>query len=183
MNAVFFITTGSEDAEVVATLDMLRRAKINTTLVSLLNEKSIRAAHGVQIVADALFEEIDYNPIQAMVIPGGGTGVELMMHDERLLSLIKDFHQKGKLIGAICAAPAILEKAGVLSEQTPFTCYPTWGNLNQRANYLNEGVVETANIITAKSVNFAIAFGLKLVERIAGIQAREQVEKSIYYNS
>ena len=84
------------------------------------------AARGVIVVADKHFVEADYEQADMIVLPGGQPGADNLNQHEGLKKQIKTFHEKGKMIAAICAAPLVLGSAGILKGKKA-TCYPGYG--------------------------------------------------------
>ena len=113
--AAVLFAQGLEECEGLIVVDLLRRAKIETDIVSLDGREEIISSHNVSIRADCSFDHTDFGQYDVIVLPGGMPGTRNLQQDSRVLSVISDFYQKGKLIAAICAAPVILETAGILS--------------------------------------------------------------------
>ena len=118
-----FLADGFEPVEALAPVDVMRRAGINVVTVSIMGRATVEAAHGIKVVADALFDEVDFSDADALVLPGGGVGTEnLSAHTQLREQLVAAFG-KGTLIAAICAAPMVLGRIGIL-KGCKATCYP-----------------------------------------------------------
>ncbi|HNZ27732.1 MAG TPA: DJ-1/PfpI family protein [Spirochaetota bacterium] len=107
-------------------------------------------------------------------------GVKNLSEKKELLSLIKDFDNKKKYIGAICAAPFVLERAGIIKGRK-VTSYPGWKEKLPSASYSEDAVVVDGNIITSRGVGTAIDMALKIVEIIKGVESKEKLKKEIVY--
>lgn len=177
MNLTLFIANGSEETEAIATLDILRRANIETILVSVEETLQVKTAHGILITADKLLKDVDFEEITALVFSGGLKGVETMKNNPILIDLVKQFNEKNKIIAAICASPLILAKADVLKGKKAI-CYPGFeGKLNAE---ISQNPVEfSQNIITGRSVYYSIDFGLKIVEVLISKEKAEEIRSKI----
>ena len=107
-----FLAEGFEEVEALTPADLLRRAGAEVTLVSIKAEKTVTGSHGISITADRLFEEMDYEDADLLVLPGGMPGTLNLKACEPLLALLKEHNAKGKKLAAICAAPTVLGHAG-----------------------------------------------------------------------
>ena len=140
---------GFEEVEAVTIVDLLRRAAIDVKMVSIMEDKMVEGAHGMQIQADLLFEEADYDGCDMIVLPGGMPGALHLKNHEELGEKITEFALQGKALAAICAAPMVLDARGALTHKTA-TIYPGMQNELNMASYIDSGVVEDGNVITGK---------------------------------
>jgi len=99
----------------------------------------------------------------------------------RIKKLIQDFYNKGKLTGAICAAPYVLANAGVL-EGKKATSYPTYKEKLGNVNYLEDIVVEDSNVLTSRGPGTAACFAFKIVEKLAGKEKADQLKQAMLFN-
>lgn len=180
MKILAFCANGSEDAEFIITVDLLRRAKVDVSIVSVENE-SIYTSHNVQIRADKMLKDMDKDELMSydgLFLPGGKVGVSNLIKSNKLISLIKDFYNCGKLVSAICAAPTVLAKANIMSNHK-FTCYDGFESLIDGDYMKAMPYVIDSNIITGRSLNYTIDFALAIIEYLVGKDERERVEKGI----
>ena len=91
VKAFVFLATGFEEMEALGTVDVLRRAGIQTTTVSISDEKKVVGAHQVPVEADALLSEVALEGAAALVLPGGMPGAATLDKHEGLRKLILDF--------------------------------------------------------------------------------------------
>ena len=119
----FFLATGFEDIEMIAPLDIVRRAGIQAQTVSITGEKIVTSAHGVGFVADTLLDEIDFSNADMLVLPGGLPGAANLDACQPLCDGIMKHYRAGKKLAAICAAPMVYGHLGIL-DGIKATCYP-----------------------------------------------------------
>jgi 4-methyl-5(b-hydroxyethyl)-thiazole monophosphate biosynthesis len=155
---------GFEEIEAVAAIDILRRGGVKVNLAAL-DFKLVDGGHDIMIKADSLIDTLPDYEFNMLILPGGGKGVENMLESEAVTTLIKRFDAEGKWIAAICAAPKVLEHAGILKGKK-ITCYPGIRNEIKTAHHIDADVVVDHNIITSRGPATAIAFGLKLLETL-----------------
>lgn len=179
MKFACLLANGFEETEAITVVDCLRRAGIIVDLVSI-NEINVKGSHGITVVADKLFIEMeDYDGI---FLPGGQPGSTNLGNDERVLELVRYYANKDKWISAICAAPTVLAKAGILDGKQ-LTSYPT-SNENgvfDNAIYLEDLVVVDGKLITSRAMGTAIHLGLKLVQ-ILGYDANKLSNSILFQN-
>lgn len=173
MKTIFvFLTTGFEEIEAVATVDVLRRAGLDVKTVSLTGNKQVVASHGVTIAADLLFEETDFSQAEMLVLPGGTTKYN---EHEGMKKEVLAFANKGEKVAAICASPMVLGGLGLLNGKNA-TCYPGFEQYLTGANLqTDKAVVVDGNITTGRGPGLTIDFALKLVELIAGKERHDTV--------
>ena len=108
-----FLAEGFEENEAITTADIMIRGGLDVKLVSVTGKKTVKGTHGIDIVADEIFEDINFENSDALVLPGGMPGTSNLMEHEGLVNLLKESNEKGKRIAAICAAPMVLGKNGI----------------------------------------------------------------------
>ena len=174
---IVFLAEGFEEIEAISIIDVLRRAEVSVTTVSISKEKEVKGAHNVPVVADKLFDEVDFASYDMIVLPGGMPGAKNLQEHEGVIKQIEAF-EKNKQIGAICAAPMILGGMGLLKGKRA-TCYPGFEAELIEANITNEAVTVDGNITTGKGPAFAMQFALQLVETLAGKGTRNEVSNGL----
>lgn len=173
-----FLATGFEEIEAVATIDTIRRAALDVTTVSVTGERAVTGAHGIAVMADALFEETKFDRAQMLVLPGGMPGTLNLKEYAPLINLLKEHNKRGGKIAAICAAPSILGEMHLLRNQQA-VCYPGFEEMLTGAFIDKAPVVVSGNIITSRGPGFAPQFGLTIVEVIAGKDVARQVARDM----
>ena len=173
------LAPGFEEAEALVPADMLRRAGIETSLVSLDGE-SVPGSHGVTVTADAALDELDRSKLDMVVLPGG-PGHKDLGKDPRVERLVREVAGQGRWVAAICAAPTLLGGWGLL-EGRAAVCYPGMeaGLTGARAK-MDRSVVVDGNIITGRAAGSAFDFGLTLVEVLAGKEEADKIRSGIHY--
>jgi 4-methyl-5(b-hydroxyethyl)-thiazole monophosphate biosynthesis len=166
MKALVFLATGFEELEAVGTIDILRRGDIETITVSVTGHKTVTGVHGIPVIADKLFEDIDCSHFDALVLPGGGPGSEnLNKHEGLRKELIKAF-ENNQLLAAICASPRVFGSLGLLKGKKA-TCYPGIEPELTGATIIEEPAVTDHNIITGRGPGLVFDFGLEIVRYLS----------------
>ncbi|MBN1187341.1 MAG: DJ-1/PfpI family protein [Bacteroidales bacterium] len=172
---------GFEEVEALTPVDVLRRAGMEIKMISITGVLDVKGAHGIIVHTDALFEEIDYDTGDMIILPGGMPGSSNLDNHENLKEQIIKYYEQGKYIAAICAAPMVFGHLGLLKGRRA-TCYPGFEEHLKRAYVTTEKVEVSENVITARGMGVAIDFSLKLVELLSGKEkAKELAEKMIVY--
>ena len=174
---IVFLAEGFEEIEAISIIDVLRRAEVSVTTLSISKEKQVKGAHNVPVVADKLFDEVNFASYDMIVLPGGMPGAKNLQEHEGVKKQIKAF-EKDKQIGAICAAPMILGGMGLLKGKRA-TCYPGFEAELIEAKITDEAVTVDGNITTGKGPAFALQFALQLVETLAGKGTRNEVSDGL----
>jgi len=162
------LANGFEEIEAVSIIDVLRRAEIEVLVASLDDEKMVKGANGIVVLADKEVKDISSDELDMMVLPGGWDGTHALADDINVQKLLQEMDAKGKRIGAICAAPFALNKAGVLKDE--YTCYPSVEDEIKKDGYLGDKsmVVESKNVLTSRGPATAICFALEIVKKLKG---------------
>jgi 4-methyl-5(b-hydroxyethyl)-thiazole monophosphate biosynthesis len=179
--ACLFLADGCEMVEALTAVDLLRRAGIPVTTVSISQTKEIKSALNVVITADTTIGEFSFAGYDMIILPGGQPGTENLRACRKLTDAILDFAREGKDLAAICAAPTVLAGLGLLKGKKA-TCYPGCDSGMDGALVTNEAVTATGNIITGRSVGCAIPFALTIVEYYLGKEKADEIRREIVYN-
>ncbi len=174
---VILLADGFEELEAVAIIDVLRRAGIEV-LSAGLREGPVSSARNIKVIPDTLIDTISADDFDMLVLPGGIPGADNLNANERVRALIRDFNNKGKTLGAICAAPYVLANEGILDGKRA-TSYPSFKEKLGSATYEEKTVVEDGNVITSRGPGTAICFGLAIVEKFAGKEKAEQIKEAM----
>ena len=143
------LASGFEETEAVAPTDIWKRLGFDVTIAGL-EDMQVTGAHGIIIQADALFDEVCQLDYDAVFLPGGMPGSTILRDDERVCSLVKSMADNGKVVSAICAAPMVLSKCGVLAGRK-FTMYPGMSDfLASEDAPVSDSAVADGNIVTGK---------------------------------
>ncbi len=163
------LADGFEEIEAVSIIDVLRRADIHVLVVSVTGKTEVTGAHQLKIVADILFEDVNYDDVFMLVLPGGMPGASNLNAHTGLKELIEKFNASGKQLAAICAAPLVYGNLGIL-EGKQAVCYPGFESYLKGAEVLTIPVVESGNVMTSRGPGTAIKFALKIVEKAVSVE-------------
>ncbi len=177
-HAVIVLADGFEEIEAVTVIDLLRRAEVNVTILGL-DGVEVRGAHDMWVRADQMFRGFS-EPFDALVLPGGGQGTRRLAASIELLEFVRRAYEQGLLCAAICAAPTVFAKAGVLGDKRA-VCYPGCEEQMADAIISEDAVVMDENIITSRSAGTAIPFALEIISALMGEEAEERVRSAIIY--
>lgn len=178
--ALILLAAGFEEVEAVTIIDVLRRAQVEVTAASL-GEPLVEGAHGIKVMADTVLAEVTGRLFDAVVLPGGMGGTENLLASAPVLALLRHHADQGRLVSAICAAPLVLEKAGLLAGKNA-AIYPGLDNrLTSAAAVCVENVVEDGAIVTSRGPATAMAFALRLARRLVGGPQADQVAAGLLY--
>jgi 4-methyl-5(b-hydroxyethyl)-thiazole monophosphate biosynthesis len=172
-----FLADGFEEIEAVAPIDMLRRAGLEVKTVGIGN-KVIKSGRGISVTADIVDSEAIFDELQMIVLPGGMPGADNLFNSEIVKKFIAYANEKKLFIGAICAAPFIVGKMGLL-KGVKATCYPGYEKDLEGAIIENQSVVADKNFVTAKGAGVAIEFGLALVACLCGKEKADKIQNQI----
>jgi 4-methyl-5(b-hydroxyethyl)-thiazole monophosphate biosynthesis len=178
VKAAIFIAKGFEEIEGVNIIDVLRRGGIFVDIISIAGNINVEGSHGISIIASRLYYDVDFSEYDLLLLPGGMPGTDNLFKNEDLCNLLKEFNENKKYIGAICAAPSILGRLGIL-EGKEATCYPGFEKMLQGAVVVDKDVVVSENIITGKGPFAAIKFALEIIKIFMGQDKSIEVEKGM----
>lgn len=176
--AAVIFAPGFEEGEALTIVDIIRRAGIHCDAVGLT--EFVTGGHDITVRSDVVLSEetADYDMI---VLPGGYGGVDSMMGSELLLDVITKMNDKGKFVCAMCAAPVVLDKLGLL-ENRSFTAYKGYDKKISSGNFLEDKIVIDGNIVTSRGPATAYAFAYKLVELLGGDSLAVK-NRMVYFNA
>lgn len=178
MKVLVPLANGFEEGEAILPVDMIRRAGIEV-VVAGLDSSIINGAHKIVIQTDCILADagIDYD---AVFLPGGMPGSENLANSDLLKTIVQKLDSEGKLVSAICAAPAVaLERFGVIRDRK-FTCYPGFEDRVKDGVYTDSEIVIDGNLLTAKGVGYAHAFGIALVRELAGDEMADNIAQGTF---
>ena len=173
-NVCVLVADGSEEMEVVITVDVLRRAGISVFLAGVGEEtRMVTTSRGVRIAPDGAWDPAEATRFDALVIPGGIGGTQAMRQDDSVKQAVREFVQAGKIVAAICAGPTVLHDAGVLAGKT-YTSNPSSREELTAGTWVDRPVVRDGQLFTSQAPGTAFAFGLALIE---ALDSREMAQK------
>lgn len=169
------LAEGFEEIEAVSVIDILRRADIEVVTAGL-KEGPVGGSHNILILPDTSLNKIDFRDFDGIVLPGGSPGFVNLGNDERILNMAREMDRAGKYVAAICAAPSVLIKAGVLQGRKATVSPSGQAQVAACAEFCEDRVVVDKNLITSRSPGTALEFALKLVEVLVGKEKMLQIK-------
>ncbi|MDR1875867.1 MAG: DJ-1/PfpI family protein [Synergistaceae bacterium] len=169
--AALFLIDNFEETEALTTVDILRRGEVDVMTVSLTGNDMVMGKHGIPVRADVLFENVRDVPFDMLVIPGGTT--DYTEHDG-LLDLVRRSDKAGRELAAICAAPAVFGRAGILQDRRA-VCYPGMESWLTGAQITGNIVETDGHITTSQGPATAMFFALRLLEILQGKEIAQKV--------
>ncbi|MCI5826805.1 MAG: DJ-1/PfpI family protein [Lachnospiraceae bacterium] len=176
------VANGYEEVEMLTVVDLLRRAGMTCDIISVTGKKELTSSHKVTVIADLLFEDADFDSYDALVIPGGMPGTTNLGAHAGVCEQLKKAYADGKLIAAICAAPTVFGKLGLLEDKKAI-CYPGMEDQLTGARVTYEPAVRDGNIITSRGMGTAIDFGLEILAYYEGREAAAELAGKVVYEA
>lgn len=172
MTLALLLADGFEEIEALGTLDLLRRAGLEVCTLAIHGpSREVRGAHGITVLADAAVSGNVLLPAdcEGVILPGGMGGAQALAADAWTKAQLQAFQREGKLIAAICAAPALVLTAAQVVEGRPTTCYPAADLSNcLGASYVGGRVQVAGNLITAEGPGRFVDFAVAIIEYLKG---------------
>ncbi len=179
---IVFLANGFEEVEALTVVDYLRRVDIVVDTVSITDEKQVKGAHDIVVMADKTIDELeDLENYTTVVIPGGMPGATNLRDNEKVTNIVKEIYEKQKLVAAICAGPIVLHRAGILHNRM-VTSFPGFEEELSGSVYTGKDLERDGNIITSRGPYFAVDFALEIVDYLLGKEKVEELKQSILYN-
>lgn len=175
MRVLMPLAEGFEEIEAITVIDILRRADIEV-VVAGLKTGLVEGAHKILVQPDVSLNEINPGELDGIVLPGGFPGYVNLEKDDRVLSMVRQMDREGKYVAAICCAPSVLVKAGVLQGRRATISPSGIALVAACATYSEDRVVMDRKLITSQSPGTAMEFALKLVKVLAGEERMKQVK-------
>jgi 4-methyl-5(b-hydroxyethyl)-thiazole monophosphate biosynthesis len=179
INVLIPLAQGCEELEAVTLIDLLRRANIHVVTAGL-DEQPVIASRGTRLIPDTSLDKVAQQEFNMIVLPGGLPGADNLNADPRIHALLKRTAERGNITAAICAAPTVLAKAGLLDGRRA-TSYPgLLDQLNLPTTILrDEAVVVDGHVVTSQGPGTAMDFALTLIELLVGKENRSDIEKDL----
>lgn len=175
-----FLAEGFEEIEGLTVVDLLRRANVETEMVSVMEGKQIKGSHGIKVTADSMFDDADFSDADCLVLPGGMPGTLNLGNHEGLCAALKKQYEAGKMIAAICAAPSVFGQLGFLKGRKA-VCYPGFEEKLDGAVVSDAKVAVDGNVTTSRGLGTAIEFSLELIAQLCGKETADKISAGIIY--
>jgi len=174
-----YLADGFEEIEAISVVDILRRAELDIRMVSIMGRLEVKGSHGISVVADMVYEDVAADAVEMMILPGGMQGTHGMEAHAGLTAQLTAAAAQGKWLAAICAAPMILGRLGLLAGKAAM-CYP--GNEEHlrgaKLNYKDRAVVD-GKVITSRGPGTSFDFALAIVSMLKGEAAAAQIKQTM----
>jgi DJ-1 family protein len=174
------LADGFEETEAVTAIDVLRRGGVDVVLCSL-SGKLAEGSHHMTLQADTTIDSDGLTDFDGIYLPGGTKGATTLRDDARAQKLIRYYHDNGKKVAAICAAPIALERAGILKGKK-VTSNPDFRSHIKDADYLEDPVVVSGNIITSRAAGTTLPIGLEILRQLGLEKEADQVSKAMLFD-
>lgn len=182
MTIYAMLADGFEEVEALAVADVCLRAGIQVKLVSIMGRDVVQGAHGIRVTCEMQVEQADFDACDMIFLPGGMPGTNYLYECQLLKDKIEEFAKAGKYLSAICAAPSILGRMGLL-EGKEAICFPGFEEKLLGAKVIaGAKVVKSGNIFTSRGMGTAIDLGLAIVEEVCSSDAAEKLAETIQYH-
>ncbi len=167
-----FLANGCEEMEAITPVDVLRRSGAICDTVSVCTEY-VTGSHGIVFKADKLLADFNENDYDAIILPGGMPGAKILGECSAVIRAVESFDAQHKVIGAICAAPAVVLGMNGLTVGRKVTCYPAedFVNILEGARYTGKNVETDGNLVTADGPMSATAFAMEICA-LLGLQPK-----------
>ena len=176
-----FLAPGFEEIEALTVVDFCRRAEIATDMVAIGDDLRVTGSHDITVEADKVIGEVDFDALDAIVLPGG-PGHKNLEACDALMAQVRAFDKAGKRICAICAAPGILARAGLLKGRKAVSHPTAEADLEANgATLLKEETVWDGHVLTGRGMGTAMAFALAIAEAFAGKEKAQAIADGIVY--
>ena len=174
-----FLADGFEEVEALAPLDILRRAGVEVSTVGVTGVY-VTGAHDIVVKADIELADIKKEELDAVILPGGLGGTNNMDASSEVKKIVQYAADNNKLVCAICAAPSILGKMGLLDGKEA-TCYPGFEDTFKGGKYVKQSVVKCNNFITSDGMGSGYKFGFEITAALCGKETADKIKEQIQY--
>lgn len=171
------LAEGFEEIEAITIIDVLRRASMEV-VTATLDSEIVSGAHGIKVLSDRSLENVQKDFFDAIVLPGGMPGTKNLLDSPLIKEILKRYNSENKIIGAICAAPWVLNDCGILDGKCA-TIYPGMEERIKRSTYLDKKVVIDGSIITSKGPGTAGLFAIALVSLLLTPKESDTISKQL----
>jgi 4-methyl-5(b-hydroxyethyl)-thiazole monophosphate biosynthesis len=179
--AILLLANGFEEVEALTPADFLRRAEVELTIAAIGESLCVKGSHGIAVCADVLLAELAKQGKaseiwDAVIIPGGMPGASNLAESREVCALLTEMAAAGKLVCALCAAPAVVLSPLGLLKNRKFTCYPSYEKNVKDGTYSEESVVLDGNIITSRGPGTAAMFALGIIGYLVGNDTAKKIK-------
>ena len=159
-----FLADGFEEIEAITPIDLLKRAGFDVVTVGVTG-KTVTGSHSIPVICDIHIDDISTDGLEAVILPGGKRGTENLAGSLEVADILKYCYENDILIGAICAAPSVLGKMGILKGKKA-VCYPGFENALEGAQVLSDPAVTDGKTVTARGAGASLEFSYELIRAL-----------------
>lgn len=182
MQAILCIADGFEDAEAILVVDMFRRLKLDIKLVSATSSLTVHSYWGVDMQADMLLSDLPEDKLyDAVIVAGGPANTVTLGKHSALVSLLRRHDEAGKLVCALCSAPARVLAANGLLRGRHYVCSSGLEKDITDGIFTDAPVVRDGNLITGKGLGVATDFALNIAAVLTGDKAASAFQAGHIY--
>jgi 4-methyl-5(b-hydroxyethyl)-thiazole monophosphate biosynthesis len=174
---IVLLAEGFEEIEALTPVDMLRRASLTIKTVGI-SGKTVMGAHGISVACDLLPDEVDLSLVDMVILPGGMPGTLNLFSSPFTEKAVRSVLEANGRVAAICAAPLILGRYGLLNGVVA-TCYPGFENELRGAILVDKDVITFDNITTARGMGVAAEFSLELIRLLCDESTAAKISNAI----
>ncbi len=178
--AAVFFSEGYEEVEALTAVDLLRRADIDVTMVSVEGTPTVAGSHDIVVQMNQDISQVDWDSMDILILPGGLKGTEGLESNGLLMEKLDEFYRSGRYIAAICAAPSIFGHRGYLKGRRA-TSYPSFESHLEGAVATHAPAEVDGNVITGRGMGCSIPFALAIVKELAGEEPAEKLAAAIVF--
>ncbi len=177
-----FLADGFEEIEALTPVDVLRRAGVEVKTISITDKSTVIGAHGIEVKSDLVLADYDEECAEMLILPGGSVGTKNLGDSKPLADIITSAAERGLYIAAICAAPTILAKMGLLTGLKA-TCYPSLASvlIDNKVKFKNDKVVCDKRFITSMGAGTSGDFAFVLVDKLVSRSESDNLRISMVY--
>lgn len=182
MNKIMvMLADGFEEVEALTVVDVLRRADVQCDMVSIDENRNVAGSHKITVRSDYSIDEVNTSEYDGIVLPGGMPGAVNLRNSIKVVETVKDYYSTGKIVAAICAAPIVLDKAGIIAGKR-ITSYPSFESQLRNCIYCQDTVCIDNHIITSRGPSTALAFAYEILNAIGKEKETEELKEGMLYN-
>lgn len=177
-----FLADGFEEVEALTPVDVLRRGEMKVVTVSVTGRREVTGSHGIPVVADALFDDVDFSDAEWLILPGGMPGAKSLYEYAPLQQLLRaQAASPAGRIAAICASPGVvLGQMGLLKGETA-TCYPGFEDMMEGATVSDRRVVVSGRFVLGAGPALAMKWALMILAESRGVNVSDQVANGMLF--
>lgn len=180
-DSYIFLAPGFEETEAIVVTDIMRRAGMPVSTVSIGPDRKVKGANGITVEADTTIDNVEINEPEWLICPGGMPGATNLAACAKVTGLLEQQFNNGGKIAAICASPAVvLAPLGILDGREA-TCYPGFEQLCPSAILKDSPVVALPTLVTGNGPAAAIGFALAIVKESMGEEKSREVGLGLLY--